>query len=100
MSYMRKILFFLFFFTLGVLSVLRCQYYNKEADLDSSFSEKLKNVMDGVIDDCVCIKDYIQSKVSSQELASDTASASDVKVEMIEVDEEASQMLGMNADNL
>ncbi len=100
MSYMRKILFFLFFFTLGVLSVLRCQYYNKEAGPDSSFSEKLKNVIDGVIDDCVCIKDYIQSKVSSQDLASDTASASDVKIEMIEVDEEASQMLGMNADNL
>lgn len=97
MSGMRKILFFLCFFTLGVLSVLRCQYYNRDAGSDSGFSEKLKNVVDGVIDDCVAIKDYIQGKVSTQTLAGET-DESGVHIEMIAVDEEASQVVGMNAD--
>ncbi len=86
---MRKILLFLIFFTLGILSVLRCQYYNREAAPESSFSEKLKNVVDGLIDDVVAVKDYIQKKTSKEGEALPAGNDSDsvVNVEKIEVEE-------------
>lgn len=97
---MRKILLFLIFFTLGILSVLRCQYYNREAAPESSFSEKLKNVVDGLIDDVVAVKDYIQKKTSKEGEALPAGNDGDsvVNVEKIEVEVEEPVAAPMNAE--
>ncbi len=94
---MRKILLFLLFFSLGILTVLRCQYYNREAGAESSFSEKLKNVVDGLIEDLVSVKDYIQKKTSKE---GETLPPSNVNVEKIQVDAEEPLATPMNAESV
>ena len=102
MGTMRKILLFLIFFSLGILSVLRCQYYNREAAPESSFSEKLKNVVDGLIDDVVAVKDYIQKKTSKEGETLPPCNAKDasVSVEKIQVDAEEPLATPMNAEGV
>ncbi len=97
MNTMRKILLFLIFFGLGILTVLRCQYYNREASPESSFSEKLKNVVDGLIDDVVAVKDYIQKKTSKE---GDPLPPCNVNVEKIQVDAEEPVATPMNAEGV
>lgn len=102
MGDMRKILLFLIFFSLGILSVLRCQYYNREATPDSSFSEKLKNVVDGIIDDGTAFIDYVQKKTAKggKDLSFGSDSDAVVTVENVEVDSEEPLAAKMNAEGV